>query len=241
MIFSDYFKEINRLYEGIITPEDRLWLANLNEKQIAHFNHLLCGTTIMGIKARDAVVMAGDTRVSALGIGGGIVSDKFDKILEADKRTLIAIAGVPGWATELVRNFRRELSIWYDVMRGRELTTKGKVRRLAKLTGQFLAPAIHLNMAVIPILGTFDKEKGPRVFQISCDQSYIEKDYVTQGSGSNDARGVLSDGYRRNLSKEQAIDLAIRALKSANTDLFTGPKRTIKVIDKDGISIIEGV
>lgn len=240
MNFLTYPEKVNKLYKGIMTSEDRIWLANLSEERIAKFKGALYGTTIMGVKAKDAVIMAGDTRVSISGPGGGVVSDKFDKILDVDKRTLIAIAGTAGWAKEFVRAFRSEVRIFQDI-HTRELSTKGKVRRLARLTGQFLAPAIQLGMIVIPILGTFDSKKGPQVFRISIDQSYIEKDWLTEGSGGVDARGVLKDRYRKDLSREEAIDLVKRALESATTDLYTGPKRTIKVIDKDGISIIEGV
>lgn len=240
MNFSDYFKEVNKLYEGLINQEDLKLLADLDERRVHRFGHLLSGTTIMGIKAKDAVIMAGDTRVSSEGAGGGIVSDRFDKILKLDSRTLIAVAGVMGWAIKLVRSFRGEVRVWFDIT-GRELSTKGKVRRLAELTGQFLAPAIQLGMLVVPILGTFDKDEGPRVFQIWPDQSYIEKDWTTEGSGGIDARGVLTANYHKDLTKEQAIELARLALGSATTDLHTGPTRTIKIIDKNGISVIEEV
>lgn len=236
MNFLKDLKRYDELYEKIITQKELAWLSNFDKSQIAELVQPLKGTTIMAIKAKDAVVMAGDTRAST---PGEIVSDKVDKILEIDKRTLVAFAGVMGWGMKFIRAFKQELRIYRKSYR--EPKTKGKVRKLAERTGQFLAPAIQLNMIVVPILGIFDPNKGPLVFQIKCDQSYIEKNWVTEGSGGADARGVLTDRYRENLSEEEAIAIANRAINAAITDPFTGPKRTIKVINKNGIDIIEGV
>ena len=42
-----------------------------------------------------------------------------------------------------------------------------------------------------------------------------EDDIVATGSGSPMAYGVLEDRYKKDMSENEAIDLAVRALKSA--------------------------
>ena len=63
----------------------------------------------------------------------------------------------------------------------------------------------------------------------------IRDDYVSVGSGSLFAYGVLEDHFRKEITKDEAIDLAIRALSSAmKRDAASGNGITVVVIDKDG-------
>src|SRR6476646_8418154 len=57
-------------------------------------------TTILAFKYADGVLVAGDRRATA---ANTIVYDRADKVLEIDRHSLMAIAGVPATAWEMAR------------------------------------------------------------------------------------------------------------------------------------------
>jgi proteasome beta subunit len=61
---------------------------------------LTSGTTILAMKYRDGVLVAGDRRATA---GNMVMYDRTDKVLELDRHSVLAIAGVPATAYEMVR------------------------------------------------------------------------------------------------------------------------------------------
>ena len=55
-------------------------------------------TTILAFKFADGVLVAGDRRATA---GNTVVYDRADKVLEIDRHSIMAIAGVPATAWEM--------------------------------------------------------------------------------------------------------------------------------------------
>src|SRR5205823_5631325 len=55
-------------------------------------------TTILAFKFSDGVLVAGDRRATS---GNTVVYDRADKVLEIDRRSIMAIAGVPATAWEM--------------------------------------------------------------------------------------------------------------------------------------------
>src|SRR5947208_1317182 len=57
-------------------------------------------TTILAFKFSGGVLVAGDRRATA---GNTVVYDRADRVLEIDRQTIMAIAGVPATAGEMAR------------------------------------------------------------------------------------------------------------------------------------------
>jgi len=57
------------------------------------------GTTVLGLKYADGIIVAGDRRATA---GYTIADDKMRKVFAADDYSAIAIAGAAGMAVEMV-------------------------------------------------------------------------------------------------------------------------------------------
>ena len=65
-----------------------------------------------------------------------------------------------------------------------------------------------------------------------------EEEIVATGSGSPMAYGVLEDRFRKNMTEDEAIDIAVRALKSAmKRDAGSGEGIQVVVITKDKYEI----
>jgi len=61
-----------------------------------------------------------------------------------------------------------------------------------------------------------------------------EEEIVATGSGSPMAYGVLEDRFRKGMSRDEAIDIAVRALRSAmKRDAGSGEGVNVVVITKE--------
>ena len=77
------------------------------------------------------------------------------------------------------------------------------------------------------------------MFNIDMFGSVEKKSYVTTGSGSPVAYGVLEDEYRDDLTLEDAKVIALRAVKAAIVrNIGTGDGINIAAIDKNGFQLL---
>ena len=86
-------------------------------------------TTILAFKFTGGVLVAGDRRATA---GNTVVYDRADKVLEIDRHSIMAIAGVPATAWEMARVLEHSLQ-YFRRTQLQEMSVDGKVRALSKL------------------------------------------------------------------------------------------------------------
>ncbi len=86
-------------------------------------------TTILALKFSGGVLVAGDRRATA---GNTVVYDRADKVLEIDRNSIMAIAGVPATAWEMARVLEHSLQ-YFRRTQLQEMSVDGKVRALSKL------------------------------------------------------------------------------------------------------------
>lgn len=191
-------------------------------------------TTIIAIKYRDGVVMASDGQATA---GYYKVFNDFEKLIQIEKRTIIAIAGSPAISVAICENMKAEIKRW-DRVYVNKLSTEGKINRLSKILLHNMS-LTAAGIVMVPIFATFEFEsQRARIFHFSSDGSYKEQDYCAEGSGGLAATTVISEHYEKpeDLTSEKAVEVAIRALMRAHdTDAATGENFFVKIIDKDGI------
>ena len=88
------------------------------------------------------------------------------------------------------------------------------------------------------ILGGYD-DTGGYVYALDAAGGAIPDKYSSAGSGSPYVFGVLEDNYRDDLTSNEGIDIAIRAITAAKSrDSASGGEINIAVISKDGFKQI---
>jgi proteasome beta subunit len=178
------------------------------------------GTTVLGVRYADGVVMAGDRRATA----GNLIAHKtMEKVFPADRFSGVAIAGAAGAAMEMVKLFQLQLE-HYEKVEGQVLSLEGKANQLGAMVRGHL-PAAMQGMAVVPIFAGYDLRRGEgRLFEYDVTGGrYEESEHVESGSGSLHAGTVVKLGYREGLSRDEAIDLLVHALyRAAEEDSATG-------------------
>lgn len=165
------------------------------------------GTTTVGLVCKDGVVMATEKRAT---MGNFIASRTAKKIYQIADRIAMTTAGSVGDAQFLARLIRVEANL-YEIRRER----KPSVKAIATLTSNLLNSYRFYPYIVQLLIGGIDEE-GAKIFSIDPIGGAIEeRDIVATGSGSLTAYGVLEDRYSPEISVNDAVELAIRAIYSA--------------------------
>src|SRR5436190_9152975 len=197
------------------------------------------GTTVLAIRYRDGVIMAGDRQATA---GYQVASRRIEKIFKSDDLSGVGIAGAAGPAVEMARLFQTELE-HYEKVEGDNLSLEGKANKLGQMIRMNLPMAMQ-GLAVVPIFAGFDlKTSVGRLFKYDVTGGkYEETNFEAQGSGSKDARDSLKKLWKRDMARDEALRVALEALIDAadedvgtgGPDMIRGIFPTVKTITRDG-------
>jgi proteasome beta subunit len=193
------------------------------------------GTTVLGLRFADGIVMAGDRRATS---GYSIADAKMRKVFAADDFSAIAIAGAAGQAIELVKLFQLELE-HYEKITGVLLSLEGKANRLAQMIRSNLPMAMQ-GLVVVPLFGGFDRrrDEGRLFYYDATGGRWEEEDYQTTGSGGAPAKNSLKKRWRPGLTREEALRAALEALiDAADDDVATGGPDVVRGIYPSVLSV----
>jgi proteasome beta subunit len=178
------------------------------------------GTTVLGLRFADGIVMAGDRRATA---GYTIADAKMKKVFPADDFSAIAIAGAAGQAVETVRLFQLELE-HYEKLTGDRLSLEGKANRLAQMIRANFPLAVQ-GLVVVPLFGGYDvaRSEGRLFYYDATGGRWEEEDYQATGSGAQPAKNSLKKRWRAGIDRDEATRVAVEALiDAAEDDVATG-------------------
>lgn len=189
------------------------------------------GTTTLGIVCKDGIVMAADKRVTA---GNLIANKRYEKIAIIAENVAITTAGLVSDAQLLTKVARAEIKL-KEVQTGRKITVKEAVNTLAGLSYSNIrsySPGV-----VAFLVGGYDATTGLSLWDVGVDGSILQNDeYVTDGSGSVFVHGVLETLYKKDMSVQEAVELAVKALDAAQKrDNASGSGFDVITITKDGL------
>lgn len=186
------------------------------------------GTTICAIRSADGVVMAADRRATA---GSTIAQRDALKLVPADRHSGVAYAGSAGFGLELIKLFQLQLE-HYEKSEGTPLSLEGKANQLAGMVRGHLQLAMQ-GFVVVPLFAGFDTRRHTgRIFTYDpTGGRYEELDFHADGSGGRDARTTIKLGWKPDLTREEAIELAVSALyEAADEDSATGGPDAVRGI-----------
>jgi len=187
------------------------------------------GTTIVGITTPEGVVMGSDMRAS---LGGRVVSNKdVQKVEEIQQNAALSMSGSVGGAQSYIRSLRAEASL-YEARRGEFMS----INALATMASNLLRGGPFF--MVVPLLAGVDDE-GSHVYSLDPSGSSLADDYSAQGSGMPYALGVLEQEYTEDLSMDEAVTVAARAIDSATErDTASGNGIHVTKITREQVEIV---
>jgi len=200
------------------------------QKNIMH-----SGTSLVGIVCKEGVVMAGDKRTT---LGGQIVSDKNTlKVVPITNYVLISGTGNASDIEMLRKIIAAQLKL-------KEL--KDKKRPSVKESANLIASFAYNNIrqpSMIPFMagtmvGGFNEDGTAELYSVGPDGSLKDvEDYDANfSSGMPYILGFLERQYKKGMSIEDGVKLAIEAIKSSSErDTASGNGVDVFTITKDGI------
>ncbi len=195
-------------------------------------NMLKTGTTTVGILCKDGVVLAADMRATA---GNMIVDKRAEKVHVLSDDFAVTIAGGVSDAQLLIKLVRAELKL-------KEVRTNKKPN--AKEAANLLGGLLYTNIrrpSMLPgvahfLLGGRDTT-GVHLYDLFPDGSVTKiRDFISSGSGSVFAYGVLETQYNPEITTSEAVKLATLAVNTAlQRDSCSGNGINIVVVTTKGI------
>jgi 20S proteasome subunit beta 2 len=209
-----------------------------NNKQQQTLQFTKTGTTIAGVCGADFVVLAADTRATS----GRIVADKQAAKIHAIAANIYACGA--GTSADLEFTTRRayytikarralECSIGNDETPANDSADESiNVAYACQFLEEYLFEQKGSCQAYLIVGGVY-KEK-PLLRAIHPHGSTDEVSYTAMGSGSLAAMAMLEDQYRPNVSVDEAVQLAVRAITAGiENDLGSGSQVDVCIIRKD--------
>jgi len=185
------------------------------------------GATTVGVVCSDGVILASEKRVS---YGSFVMSRVGKKVFKITKRIGAACAGLVSDMQILIREVEAYSKL-FRLDAGRPMPVKSAAKVMSNLLfSRRLVPLITQT-----IVGGMD-EDGASIYVLDILGSVIPDTYAAVGSGAEIAVGVLEEGYKENMSIENAKDLVARAVKAAvSRDIMSGEGIDFLLITNKGI------
>ena len=198
-------------------------------------NVMKTGTTTLGIKFKEGVILAADKRATA----GSLIAQKdTKKINNITDNIAVTMAGTASDAQLLIKLAKAELKL-------KQIRTQQQLD--VKEAASFMSRMVYNNLrkpSMLPgishfVMGGVDST-GFYLYDIFPDGTVSEcEDYIASGSGSVMAYGVLETLYKENMSLDEAKILAIKCINAAiRRDSASGNGIDIFLINKDGAKCI---
>ena len=185
------------------------------------------GATTIGVVFSGGVILASEKRVS---YGYLVTSRAGKKVFKITDRIGAACAGLVADMQILTREMEAYTKL-FNLEVGRPMLVKSAAKLMSNLLfNRRMAPLITQTL-----IGGID-EDGAALFSLDVLGSLIPDKFSVVGSGAAIAVGVLEEGYKENMSLDDAKALVTRAVKSAvSRDIMSGDGVDFLTITKEGI------
>lgn len=187
---------------------------------------LSSGTTTIGLRCGDGVVLATERRAT---MGHFIANKTTIKLFRIDRHLGMTLAGSLGDAQAVIRQVQSEAAL-YRARVGRPLWVEAATTFASNLlNASRFSPYFGWF-----IIGGVDPT-GPRLFSVEASGGSAEERFVSIGSGSPFAYGVLENAWHAKTGVQEGVDLAVRALTAAmKRDSASGDGYAVATITERG-------
>ncbi len=200
----------------VFSPDGRLFQVEYAREAVR------TGSTSIGIVCKDGVALVAHKRITS----NLIVSDSHEKIFQIDKHVAAASSGLVADARKLVDFARLESQkhhLTYDEAIPVEVLSKKLGDHL-----QFYTQLGGVRPYGVSLLVAGVSDGQPRLFETDPSGALFEYKTTAIGAGKKSVEELMEKEYKDNLSEQDAVKLAVKALKKS---LSQDEKLTPSLID----------
>ncbi|AFM98881.1 type-5 proteasome subunit beta [Encephalitozoon hellem ATCC 50504] len=184
------------------------------------------GTTTLAFVFREGMAIAVDSRATS---GSYIASQTVNKVIEINRNLLGTMAGGAAdcffWE-KLMGLYAKN----YELTNGRRITAAAASMYLSNCVYRYKGYGLSMGTMICGYDGSM-----PSIYYVDDDGRRIKGNLFSVGSGSTIAYGILSSSYRFDMDKEEALELAKRAIfHAAHRDAYSGGSINLYYMDESG-------
>ncbi|MCS3900669.1 proteasome alpha subunit [Methanococcus voltae] len=219
----------------IFSPEGRLYQVEYAREAVRR------GTTAVGIKCKDGVVLAVDRRIS----NKLVEVSSIEKIFQVDDHIVAATSGLVADARVLIDRARTEAQI-NRITYGEKITVEALSKKICDIKQAYTQHGGARPFGLALLITGIDKHSA-RLFETDPSGALIEYKASAIGSGRHVAMELLEEKYDENITVKEGMDLAIYILNKINPELnaisvdMAIVKDSEKLVEKKSVEEIESV
>lgn len=184
------------------------------------------GTTTLAFVFREGMVVAVDSRATS---GSYIASQSVNKVIEINRHLLGTMAGGAAdcffWE-KLTGLYAKS----YELTNGRRITAAAASMYLSNCVYKYKGYGLSMGTMICG----YDAA-GASIYYVDDNGARVGGDLFSVGSGSTVAYGILSSGYRFDMSKDEALALGRDAIfHAAHRDAYSGGFVNLYYMNEDG-------
>jgi len=184
----------------IFSPDGRLFQVEYAREAVKR------GTTTIGLKYRDGVVLIVDKRISSHLVEPGSI----EKIFQIDEHIGCATSGLVADARALVNRARTDAQI-NEITYGEKIPVKTLVKYICDFKQAYTQYGGVRPFGVVLLIAGVD-ETRPCLFATDPSGAFMEYKAGSEGAGRSEAIAYFEKNYRENMTLEEAIDMGIKAI-----------------------------
>ena len=194
------------------------------------------GTTTLGMICTDGIVMAADKRATA---GHAVVMRDVEKVVPINDRMVVTIAGGVSDILKIIKVIKAETRL-----NKLKLNRYNTAREVANLIANIVYNNIRTAGGITHFVFAGRNDDGTfELYDIFPDGSTnLVKTFITSGSGSVYADGVLETSFVPNMPITDGVELAKKALHASLVkDSASGNGANIYKLTEQGVELVESI
>ena len=214
----------NMAYDRAITvfsPDGRLFQVEYAREAVKR------GTTTVGVKFKDGVVLIVDKRISSRLIEPGSI----EKIFIIDDHIGCATSGLVADARSLIDRARLDAQI-NEITYNEKIQVQTLVKRICDFKQTYTQYGGVRPFGTALLIAGLD-DTGARLFSTDPSGALMEYKASSEGSGRTGAMAYFEENYKDNLSQDEAVELGIKALHKGTEGKLNPEAIEIGIVNKD--------
>jgi len=203
----------------IFSPDGRLFQVEYAREAVKR------GTTTVGLKYTDGVVLIVDKRISS----SLIEPDSIEKIFQIDDYIGCATSGLVADARALVERIRLDAQI-NEITYGEKIPIKTLVKRICDFKQAYTQYGGARPFGTTLLIAGVDAT-GLQLFATDPSGAFMGYKANSEGEGRSDAMAYFEEKYKENMTLDESIDMGIKAIYKGYKGKLNPDAIEIAVID----------
>jgi len=205
----------------VFSPDGRLFQVEYAREAVKR------GTTTVGVKFKDGVVLIVDKRLSSKLIEPGSI----EKIFKIDSHIGCATSGLVADARALVDRARIECQV-NAFNYGEDLALESLVKKICDFKQSYTQYGGVRPFGTAMLIAGIDAA-GPHLYETDPSGAMMAYKAGGIGAGRNEVMEVFEKDFKENMTQNQAISLGLKALSAANENNLKSDIIEIAIINPE--------